>query len=70
MALSASTLAVTIRAKLDTEFPVGDRDIDTDDRRRFAEALASAIVTRLTSDAVVTGTCPTNGGPLVSGRLT
>ena len=70
MALDASTLATAIRAEIDAEFPVGDRDIDTDTRRKFTEALAAAIVTRLTSDAVVTGTCPPNGGPLTSGRIT
>ena len=70
MALSASTLATAIEDELDAEFPVGDRDIDTDNRRKFAEALAEAIVTRLTSDAVVTGTCPPNGGPLAAGRIT
>ena len=70
MALSASTLATAIRDELDTEFPVGDRDIDTENRRKFTEALAAAIVTHLTSDAVVTGTCPSNGGPLTSGRIT
>ena len=70
MALDAYTLATAIRAEIDAEFPVGDRDIDTDTRRKFTEALAAAIVTRLTSDAVVTGTCPPNGGPLTSGRIT
>ena len=70
MALDASALATAIRDELDTEFPAGDRDIDTANRRKFAEALAAAIVTRLTSDAVVTGRCPPNGGPLTSGRLT
>ena len=70
MTLSASTLAETIRVELDAEFPVGDRDIDTANRRKFTEALAAAIVARLTSDAVVTGTCPPNGGPLTSGRIT
>ena len=70
MALSESTLATAIRDELDDEFPIGDRDIDSDTRQKFADALAAAIVSHLTSDAVVTGTCPSNGGPLTSGRIT
>lgn len=49
MALSATTLKGTIKTELEALFDI--QDDDTLDK--FAEALANAIVTRITSDAEV-----------------
>ena len=71
MALSASGLANAIDAALNTRLPIPtQRGASSADRTALATAIAEAVVTHITTNAVVTGVCPSMGGPLASGRVT
>ena len=71
MALSASGLANAIDAALNSRLPIpAMRGASSTDRTALATAIAEAVVTHITTNAVVTGVCPSMGGPLASGRVT
>ena len=44
--------------------------LQNDNREKALDALAEAIVDHITKNAVVTGVCPSMGGPLGSGTVT
>ena len=70
LAGSESVLAALIKTELDTEFPIGTRDINPADRQKAAEAIARAILNHLIAQPLtVIGTAPAGGGPLVGGKL-
>ncbi|SMC75489.1 hypothetical protein [Chryseobacterium sp. YR221] len=51
-----------IKCQKETDNPDGSLD-------KIAEAIANAVIEELKA-AVVTGTCPPNGGPLTLGKIT
>lgn len=75
MALSASGLSSAIVAQLNSQSPTGTEQGGTTgaaERKKFADAIATAVVDYLKANTVVTGTCPagTAGGPLADGKVT
>lgn len=75
MAISANQLADQIKDQLDKLVPLtsgddlGATDID-EQRKKVAQAIATAVVNHLKTSAVVQGVCPTGGGPLGVGKIT
>lgn len=70
LAGSEATLAALIKTELDTEFPIGLRDIDEADRLKAAEAIARAILSHLVAQPLtVVGVAPPGGGPITGGKL-
>ena len=80
MPLNATTLAGAIADAVDAaNLPNPAPTVaDGDGNRRLTRAarvaamqpVAQAIIDHLENHAVITGTCPTNGGPLIRGRIT
>ena len=71
MPLSANALTTRLVQRLDSEFPPSrpERNIDKVDRQKFCKAIANAVVEELRSNALVTGFCPSSGGPLANGKV-
>lgn len=68
MPLTVSGMSSAIKAQLDAQFPVGTGGATA--RQNFCDAIATGVVNYLKSDAVVTGVCPSGGGPLATGKVT
>lgn len=67
MAISEERLKKRIKDTMtDCQKETGDPDGSLD---KIAEAIANAVIEELKA-AVVTGTCPPNGGPLTLGKIT
>ncbi len=65
-----AALAALIKSELDTEFPIGVRDINPADRQKAAEAIARAVLSHFVAQPnSVIGTAPAGGGPIVGGKL-
>ncbi len=70
LAGSESVLAALIKTELDTEFPIGTREINPADRQKAAEAIARAILSHLVAQPLtVVGVAPPGGGPITGGKL-
>ena len=67
MPLSAAALASAIESGIRGYAGAGNT---TDQVSDLAQAIASAVVTHLTSSATVIGVCPSGGGPLAGGKVT
>jgi hypothetical protein len=68
MALTVSGMSAAIKAQLDAQFPVGTGGGPA--RQNFCDAVATGVVNYLTANAIVTGVCPSGGGPLATGKVT
>lgn len=67
---SESILGALIRSEIDSEFPIGERDVDPDDRQKACDAIARALITHLTTQTLtVFGIAPPTGGPITGGKL-
>lgn len=73
MALTAAGLKSAIVAQMNSASATGTTDqgvAGSAQRDAFAGAIATAVIDYLKSNTVVTGTCPSGGGPLAAGLIT
>lgn len=67
--MNSQALAHSIDDALNSAFPIGKRDISENDRWKMSQAIAKAVVEHIQNYALVTGVCPTGGGPLADGKV-
>lgn len=74
MPLSAAALSAVLVGELDSRSPIGSTDDEAfngaAERQEFCDAIASAVIDYLKANTLVTGVCPSGGGPLASGLIT
>ena len=71
MPLNKTRCRKAIITRLDSSFPVqeGQNDVAEATRQTAIDIIVEEILDEIADNALVTGTCPPNGGPLTGGSI-